>query len=220
MFSNSINNKYLPWGIIMPLLRLKYGNILYDEVFATNSVSHIIDSSKDIEWYRFNSNRYRCKYLFIRRPVESYFAAVKRAHGWPVFNLIPKIKLQLKKINHFYNSLAVVKKYVVDYENLCFNTDNVMSDIYNFIDLEYDDSYLQFGDLDFHLIGGNSSHILQNHTDSIDSLEKIQNIAIPNSKKLFYNKRLGIFFDERWKQELSEKEKMLINREIPNAFVF
>lgn len=189
-----------------------YSADIYTKLFEEYPyLKFIVDSSKNLTWYSYNTNpkKYDYKYIFLKRDLKAIYASLKRQEKPINFKdaLLDYYK-QIKKINKFYTNTSIKDKIFIDYERFCKNPEYYVNKLTNFLGIQYEEKMLNFQKHKHHLIGGNTKLLFYGH-NKIDELQKILNIKPKDTE--YYKNLEGIKLDDRWKNELTKEEINYIN---------
>lgn len=200
-----------------------YSSVVYRKVF--NCFPHldlIIDSSKNINWYEYNTNEdlFDYKYIFLKRNMKAIYASYKRngkiKHSTEIF--LKKQQIKINELNDFYKSLSQDKKIVLNYEQFSESPKNHVNEICNFLNIPFEHEMMNFQSHEHHLIGGNLKLLFYKNRN-LDKLKKTINVSPKDTN--YYKDLKGIKVDNRWKSEISTKESELIDKlGINNSFIF
>lgn len=209
-------------GRISRMLNLYRGSI-YRKVFdAFDEIDFIVDSSKNIQWYFYNSTVKTCanKYIFLKRNPCAVLASYKRAYKSNISSHLASVAGTIKDANRFYASLAPDDRIVINYEDLAVNPIQVIESVCSFLQIEFEPRMLEFNERAHHLIGGNHGLIIQNDHAKLPAVERLIQYKTPEKTVEYYRSLNGFRLDERWRTELTEAEKSLIEENLSASFSY
>ena len=200
-----------------------YKSKLYHKLFkAFNNVDFIVDSSKNVNWYKYNSQNesLNYKFIFLKRTPAAIVASLKRGYNEDVEVSMTKIRDIQIHINSYFKEIPVQNKLVVEYEDLILYPEKVILRICDFLSLEYEADVLKINQFDHHLIGGNQGMLIQKNHNIIREVDQLIDVKTPGSTVDYYKSLNGLRLDLRWEQELSQREKKVIERSSNHFFVY
>jgi hypothetical protein len=221
-FLRSAYQHFLSKKKIVGLFKTHNGEVfnrLFEQVPRLN---FIVDSSKNVDWYQYNSanRKHKTKYVFLKREISALVASYKRAYNTTVDVSLPKAIKGLRSVNKLYESLNESEKFSLEYEQLVTNPESNIERLARFLGIEYEASMLNFNQHRQHLIGGNQGLLIQQDHSKIEQVDKLINYKTPESTIDYYKSLNGFTLDERWKFELTHEEKLFILDQTKDAFVF
>jgi len=200
-----------------------YSGKIYTKLFRQfNQLQFIVDSSKNIEWYKYNAQNknYRHKYIFLKRNPSAIIASFKRGYNEDIEIVIPRIKGIIHQLNNFFMEISLQDKILIEYEDLIIKSEDTLSQICQFLGINYEESLNDFNSIEHHLIGGNQGLIIQQDHQKAKALDQLIDIVTPVKTVEFYKSIQGLQLDERWKTELTDVEKNIIDADLQDAFTY
>lgn len=196
---------------------------IYSKVFDNFAqVRFIVDSSKNIDWYKYNSRYgdHTAKHIFLKRDIRPIFASYKRSYGKTIAETATSVDRGIRSINAYYYTTEEEYKFVVIYEELVKSPENVLRQLCEFLKIDFHNEMLDFNRKDHHLIGGNHSLYIQSKPFNVDKLDSLIRYKTPANTVQYYRNISGITLDERWKTELSLEELREIEMNVKTQFEF
>lgn len=179
--------------LLAPSARLHYkiarnSHLLYDAVRDEANTPIVIDATK---------NPNRLKGLYLQRPEETYIlylvrdgravtSSRLRRHQVDMRDAAKVWTAEHKKVRLALATIPNRRIKTVKYEQLCQRPADVLSEICEFLELDYDPRMLNFRTNDHHRLGGNPMRHRKNDKT--------------------------ISFDDRWRTELGDTELSVFNR--------
>lgn len=203
--------------------RFRYLRTLKERLFHPRYVNYlrqragvdvIVDSSKSVDWAKkissWFSRNFDFYFIFLVRDGRSVVGSLKRkAPDTAVSVFSQRWKREIDKIINFSGSIPESRKRFVRYENLAVNPQNTLENLANFLELQFDSAMMNYENYPHHICGGNAGARAR--------VNKIQNQPMnPNRTDIdwYLSQKNPFFIDDRWKDELSEKEMADIEDEI------
>jgi len=211
-FFKKSHKSYLPSVI----LKNRRGDI-YTKLFSSyHGLKVIVDSSKNFDWYRFQSKnkRFEHKFIYLKRNPVAIIASLKRRLGGDIGSLIARYNTQADGIKSFVSKTDSKNIIEVSYEQIVLSFKSEVQRICDFLHLEFQENMQQFNEVKHHLIGGNQANILQKKPEKADLMAKLVGYDPKLNDVLYYSKFQGLKLDDRWKNELSEQEIKFIKHKI------
>lgn len=210
-------------SLIRRIFFTDYSGGLYLKLFDKfHKKRFIVDSSKNINWYRYNAKNRRLstKYIFLKRNVNAVLAAYKRGYQSHVSDYFDDINKSVASINNFYNEVAVKDRVVISYEDFIHTPLKHLKRLSEFAEIEYEPEMMNLKTQVHHLIGGNQGLLIQTNPSKAQQIDDLVKTKTPVSTIKYYANLDGLELDERWKDELTSFEIQQIDRGIVNKIEF
>jgi len=178
----------------------------FDFAFKRFNKNWLIDCSKQLDWLNIfiNSQNYNIKIIHLHRDPRAWFASQKRRNSnidvhlslssWIDTNI--NITNKVKELN--------IKFITPFYDELCLRPDLYFSDyLCPFIGLPFEKSALCYWEKEHHGLGGNGA--------AFNNLSRFESAQLNTGDDKYYQEmNQKIFFDSRWKTELTNREIQII----------
>jgi len=221
-FVKRVYNDFTATRTILKLFN-NYSGKIYKKLFnAFSDIHFIVDSSKNFKWYQYNAkyNKYNTKYIFLKRNPNAIIASYKRAYNSKVGQTLGSVKKSIEHLNKVYNAIPIEDKLTINYEDLVTQYNSELKRICDFLNIHFDKEMLNFNNHKHHLIGGNHGLLIQHDHERVNAIDNLIDYKTPTQTLEFYKSIEGLHLDERWKMELTQEEKEIIDTELKENFKF
>ena len=201
------------------LMELRYKSI-YERLFnSMEEVSFIVDSSKNIDWYKFQrkNNSFNVRYVFLKREPKAVISSLMRVHNNDLKNVVDIVKQSIANLNYFFHQLQSDQVIVMSYEKLATDFQTQIKFMAVSLGIKVEKGMYEFNQYRHHLIGGNQAVIIQKIFKKASKLSSIHGYNEGLNDYSFYKDLSGISLDERWKTKLSQKQMDYIDQELGSS---
>jgi len=180
---------------------------LYEQVAVKVQKPLIIDSSKNVDWISqqmqaIESTTTRPYLIFLRRDGRAVInSRIRKYPNKNVKDLILDWSEQIQLTNALFDAFPH-QKLKVSYEELATNTEAIVRQVCEFLEIDYQSEMLNYGEHEHHVLGGNNGTQFLVAQVQAEKL-KTPFVQVPERSKSYYQTvGSGIRLDLRWKQEL------------------
>ena len=198
------------WNKIKP-----NGSNLYLQLHEVTKKPIIIDSTKNLEWIReqldlTDINELETCLIFLKRDVRAVINSLARKYpNKPMEELIDSWNKQIRETKELFSAFKG-RKIEMYYEDLTLNPDQIIENLCKFLEISYDPKMKNYYNYEHHSIGGNiGTHYLLLKAKNYDEAW----LLTQRNEYYYRDHPLSIKLDERWKNELDQRdEKIIIER--------
>jgi len=193
---------------------------LFERMFeALPEVDIIVDGSKNLQWAEWNrqNTQFRSVYIFLRRDVRALVASRLR-RGHTLSKAISATNSKIKTLLRFERTATgVIPSYSLKYDDLVTEPRRECAALCQFLGIPFSENMLQYYAQAQHVFGGNITSTLESyryHGKKTQHIEKQYKLSKDYTQSEYYDQQPGFRLDERWKSELPEKSRQLIERRL------
>jgi len=193
---------------------------LFARLFAElPQVDLIVDGSKNLEWAEWNrrSHLFRSSYVFLRRDLRALVASRMR-RGYTLPKAIRATRRKIEKLLAFERkSVGVLPSYIVSYERLVTEPRRECLALCDFLGIPFSEQMLNYFAYVQHIFGGNVAPTVESlryHGKTVQDIGENRDLSQGYADNHYYGEQPGFKLDERWKTQFSEREKLIIEREL------
>lgn len=175
----------------------------FDYLFDKTKAQVLVDSSKNIQWISSSLRQLKGSHIdasvvYLKRAPYGLIASWYRKYPERGFDYcVDRLSKETIEYDSYFESIQVSKKAVY-YEELTNDPIKGFTELFEFLGLSFNPTYLNFFTFNHHQIGGNSG------TASIISNYQGLNVAAKN--EYYKDHKVEIKQDSRWKNELSNEQ--------------
>jgi hypothetical protein len=203
------------WGDVSLHLELDLYEQLSQHIQGTldSKAPLMVDSTSNADWIsaqctKISSTEAQPYLIFLQRDGRGVVNSYRRKYpDRPFEDIIDNWIQNITKAQAFFDEF-LGPKMSIHYEDLASNTDAILQDLCEFLDIPYEPGMSNFAKQTYHILGGN------NGTQFLAARHQPKFLAnmSPLNRSYYQEHKSEIVVDLRWQQELSPEQKAIFSR--------
>jgi hypothetical protein len=144
----------------------KHSHAIYRALHQTSGRPYIVDSSKELSFLLRLSNETDLKVhpIFLVRRLEGVlYSSIKKKRGW-----VRALARHTNTLGYIHYKLRKRDHLVVKYEEMVTSTEATLKRIWSWLNLPYEPTWSQWGELEYHILAGNRMRHSRNGQIKLD----------------------------------------------------